>query len=78
LGRSLICFTIFLSDLTFFKLFLMAFSFKNFFMVAADAAKPWQLGFQDPATPTIEGIIRFHHDMIFILTLIVVFVGWMI
>ena len=47
-------------------------------MVAADAAKPWQLGFQDPATPTIEGIIRFHHDMIFILTLIVVFVGWMI
>jgi len=56
----------------------MVFSFKNFFMVAADAAKPWQLGFQDPATPTIEGIIRFHHDMIFILTLIVVFVGWMI
>jgi cytochrome c oxidase subunit 2 len=47
-----------------------------FFFVKADSAQPWQLGFQDPATPTIEGIIRFHNDMIFLLVLIVVFVGW--
>jgi len=47
------------------------------FAVSADVAKPWQLGFQDPATPTIQGIIRFHHDIIFLLVVIVVFVGWL-
>jgi len=31
----------------------------------SDAAKPWQLGFQDPATPTMEGIVNFHHDLMF-------------
>jgi cytochrome c oxidase subunit 2 len=49
----------------------------HFFMLQADAAQPWQLGFQDPATPTMEGIIRFHHDIMFLLTVIVIFVGWM-
>jgi cytochrome c oxidase subunit 2 len=34
------------------------------------------LGFQDPATPVAEGIIKFHHDLIFILILVVVFVSW--
>jgi len=58
----------------FTKIFLNAFTV---FTVQADAAKPWQLGFQDPATPTIEGIIRFHHDIIFLIVLIVVFVGWL-
>jgi len=63
------------------------FSFKMFFfinffgvqgllpLVSADAAQPWQLGFQDPATPTIEGIIRFHQDLMFLVILIVIFVG---
>jgi hypothetical protein len=46
-----------------------------FFTVQADAAKPWQLGFQFPATPTIEGIIHFHNDIIGLIVLIVVFVG---
>jgi cytochrome c oxidase subunit 2 len=43
-----------------------------------DVAMPWQTTFQDPATPTMEGIINFHHDLMFILILIVVFVSWMI
>ena len=43
-----------------------------------DAALPWQFGFQDPATPIIEGIIRFHHDLIFILVFVVVFVSWIL
>ena len=30
-----------------------------------DAAEPWQLSFQDPATPIAEGIITFHHDLMF-------------
>ena len=41
-----------------------------------DAAEPWQLGFQDPATPTMEGIINFHHDIMFYLVVIMVAVTW--
>jgi cytochrome c oxidase subunit 2 len=41
-------------------------------------AEPWQLGFQDPATPVMEGIIHFHNDLMFALVLIVVFVSWML
>nr|P80498.1 RecName: Full=Cytochrome c oxidase subunit 2; AltName: Full=Cytochrome c oxidase polypeptide II [Solanum tuberosum] len=26
-----------------------------------DAAEPWQLGFQDAATPIMQGIIDLHH-----------------
>jgi len=44
--------------------------------IFCDAALPWQFGFQDPATPIAEGIIRFHHDLIFILVFVVVFVSW--
>nr|WFG74021.1 cytochrome c oxidase subunit II [Cavernulicola chilensis] len=46
--------------------------------VDSDAATPWQLGFQDPATPLMEGVINLHHDILFILLLILVFVTWMI
>ena len=28
-----------------------------------DAAEPWQLGFQDAATPMMQGIIDLHHDI---------------
>lgn len=45
--------------------------------VRADAARPWQLGRQDPATPIAEGIIRFHHDLMMILVRVSVFVAWM-
>ena len=27
-----------------------------------DSAVPWQLGFQDPATPIMEGIVTLHHE----------------
>lgn len=43
-----------------------------------DAAEPWQIGFQDPATPVMEGIINFHHDLAFFLVLIVVFVSYIL
>jgi cytochrome c oxidase subunit 2 len=45
--------------------------------VYADAALPWQRGFQDPATPIAEGIIRFHHDLMFVLIFVSAFVAWM-
>lgn len=44
--------------------------------VRCDAAAPWQLGFQDPATPIREGIIHFHHDLRVIRILVVIFVGY--
>ena len=43
-----------------------------------DVAEPWQIGFQDPATPVMEGIINFHHDLFFFLTIVTVFVCWML
>ena len=35
-----------------------------------DCPEPWQMGFQDPATPVMEGIIDFHHDVMFFLIVI--------
>ncbi len=35
-------------------------------VVFMDAAEPWQLGFQDPATPIMEGIINFHNHILYI------------
>lgn len=43
-----------------------------------DAAEPWQIGFQDPATPIMQGIIDLHHDIFFFLILIFVFVSWIL
>nr|AKJ25579.1 cytochrome c oxidase subunit 2 [Geranium nodosum] len=43
-----------------------------------DAAEPWQLGFQDAATPMMQGIIDLHHDIFFFLILISVFVIWIL
>jgi heme/copper-type cytochrome/quinol oxidase subunit 2 len=67
-------FIAFLSS-TMFSFFL--FKEMNPFLLHADAAKPWQFGFQSPATPTMEGIMRFHHDLMFLLILICFFVGFM-
>ena len=42
-----------------------------------EAAEPWQLGFQDPATPIMEGIVNLHHDIMFVIVVIGVFVGYL-
>jgi cytochrome c oxidase subunit 2 len=55
------------------KLFLSVFHWPQ---VQCDAAEPWQTGFQDPATPVIEGIIYFHNDLCFFLILISGVVFW--
>nr|YP_011017633.1 cytochrome c oxidase subunit 2 [Campylaephora kondoi]YP_011017640.1 cytochrome c oxidase subunit 2 [Campylaephora kondoi]WQF69456.1 cytochrome c oxidase subunit 2 [Campylaephora kondoi]WQF69463.1 cytochrome c oxidase subunit 2 [Campylaephora kondoi] len=54
-----------------FLLFLPKFS-------VCDVAETWQLGFQDPATPIMEGIINLHHDLMFFICIISVFVSWML
>ena len=43
-----------------------------------DAPEAWQIGFQDPATPVMQGIIDLHHDIFFFLVVVVVFVFWML
>jgi cytochrome c oxidase subunit 1 len=41
-----------------------------------DSAKNWQLGFQDPASSIMEGIVDLHHDIMFFIVWIVVAVVW--
>lgn len=43
----------------------------------ADAPTPWQMGFQDPATKAMMGIIDLHHDICFFLITILVLVLWL-
>jgi cytochrome c oxidase subunit 2 len=51
----------------------------NLFKLAyIDAAIPWQIGFQDPATPTITGIIHFHNHLIYFLVVIGTLVFWLL
>jgi len=46
--------------------------------VSADAARPWQFMFQDPATPIAEGVFDFHNDIMFIVVFVGIFVGYVI
>jgi cytochrome c oxidase subunit 1 len=43
-----------------------------------DYPMPWQINFQDPATPTMEKIIDLHHDIMFFLVVIITFVLWLV
>jgi len=43
-----------------------------------EAMAPWQYGFQIPATPVMEGIINFHHDLFYFLTIIIIFVFYIL
>jgi len=38
----------------------------------------WQMGFQDPATPVMEGIIDFYNHLMFFMVLVVVLVCWVL
>jgi len=44
----------------------------------ADAAAPGQLNFQTPATEIMEKIVDLHHDLMFFIIVIVIFVSWML
>ena len=46
--------------------------------ILSDSAENWQLGFQDPASPIVEGIIDLHHDIFFYLILVILFVLWIL
>ena len=48
------------------------------FLLAVMHQEPWQLGFQDPATPAMEGMIDFHNYLMIFVIAIAVFVLWML
>ena len=62
------------------KLFMKKILFLIFLPIItlADAPENWQMGFQDPATPVMQGIIDLHHDIMFFAVVILVFVLWML
>ena len=63
-----------------FIMFLSAVIACNFtsFTALNDAPEAWQLGFQDPASPMAEGMINFHHYLMFILIIVGVCVFWLL
>ena len=70
-------FTLFISK--FIPIFILIISFYIAKAPAfCDYAYPWQISFQDPGTPVMEGIIVLHHDLFFILTIIGLAVGWLL
>jgi heme/copper-type cytochrome/quinol oxidase subunit 2 len=43
-----------------------------------DAPRPWQMNFQQPATPTMEGIIDLHHNIMFFMIFVLIFVSYVL
>jgi len=43
-----------------------------------DVPESGQYGFQDPASPIMEGIIDLHHDLVFFMILISIYVSWIL
>jgi len=43
-----------------------------------ESSTNWQFGFQVAATPVMEGIVNFHHDLFFFLVVICIFVIYML
>jgi cytochrome c oxidase subunit 2 len=46
--------------------------------IFCEYAYPMQISFQDPASPVMEGIIVLHHDLLFLLAIIGVAIGWIL
>lgn len=62
----------------FFYFFIFFLFFYISPIVSADSAEAWQLGFQDPATPRMSGIIELHHDLFFFLIIVLGLVIWLL
>jgi len=52
--------------------------YEEFMLNRKDVPEEWQLSFQDPASPIMEGIINLHHDIMGYLVIIVIFVMYML
>ena len=62
--------------LTLYSIFITLFIF--IYSTYADASSNWQIGFQDPATPYMEGILNFHNTIMFFIVIIVIFTSWLL
>jgi|SRR5579871_410890 len=56
----------------------LLFKFNLISIIFIDAAEPWQLSFQDGASPSFEGITELHDQIIFYLVIILLGVGWIL
>ena len=54
------------------------FSFISFYPIKNDAPEPWQVYFQDGASPTQEGITELHDSIFFYLCIICFSVLWIL
>jgi cytochrome c oxidase subunit 2 len=54
------------------------FQFIFFPCIFNDAAQPWQLGFQDSASPVFSGLVELHNKIGFFLIVISVSVFWVL
>jgi cytochrome c oxidase subunit 2 len=50
----------------------------NLNTIYCDRPEPWQIGFQDGASPAFEGIMELHNDIFFYLVVVIVGVAWVI
>jgi len=53
-------------------------NFSIFNTIYNDAPQPWQLGFQDSASPSFTGIVELHNSIFFFLVVIAVGIFWVI
>lgn len=51
---------------------------KMIFIIQCDSPALWQTYLSDPASITMEGILIFNKHLLFLLTVIVLFVGWLL
>lgn len=58
--------------------FLLFFFLLDTSLARSVAQNNWQTGFQDPATPIMEGIIYFNNQLMFLMIFIACFVGWLL
>jgi hypothetical protein len=47
-------------------------------IIINDAPEPWQIGFQDSASPIAEGILRIHNEILYYLIVILVLICWIL
>lgn len=64
-------------NLTLVTLFFLSVE-SSFINLTESVSAPWQLYFQDPETPIMEGIINFHDKAMFLITFIVFAVGYIL
>ena len=51
---------------------------KLLFLLFCDVPEAWQVGFQDPATPVMEGLVVFHNDLMYFIIFISIFIFYFI